>query len=202
MVAISISPQLLRDVARLGRKTRSYLIYLAGALHIRLPVSAASHTLFPVCWRSSMLAWNKLDRISVKTTGLRCKCWLGTFFKKAGPVVGDVDRAQHQNNWFNTSHHHPLSVDRGCPIWGSGTVMGSLKGDASQKLQYEWPFKEKHALQTGDMICQAGKVYWKRLLGWMMGNVRVNVFLGFTQTKIQDISASAASVLIIVSWNA
>lgn len=99
----------------------SYLIYLAGALHIRLPVSAASHTLFPVCWRFSMLAWNKLDRISVKTTGLRCKCWLGTFFlKRAGPVVGDVDRARHQNNWFNTSHHHPLFVDTGCPIWGSG----------------------------------------------------------------------------------
>lgn len=51
------------------------------------------------------------------------------------------------------------------------------------------------------MICHADKVYWKRLLGCMMGNanVRVNVFLGFTQTKIKDISASAASVLIIVS---
>lgn len=30
-------------------KTRSYLIYLAGPLHIRLPVSAAPHTLFSVC---------------------------------------------------------------------------------------------------------------------------------------------------------
>lgn len=31
------------------KKTRSYLIYLAGPLHIRLPVSAAPHTLLSVC---------------------------------------------------------------------------------------------------------------------------------------------------------
>lgn len=35
------------DAARLDVKTRSYLIYLAGPLHIRLPVSAASHTFSP-----------------------------------------------------------------------------------------------------------------------------------------------------------
>lgn len=58
---------LFRHVARLDRKTRSYLIYLSGPLHIRLPVSAALRT-FVVRRFSLRSSTNRTRRVVIRAT--------------------------------------------------------------------------------------------------------------------------------------
>lgn len=126
------------DVARLSRKTRSYLIYSAGPLHIRCPASAAaadSRTLFPVRRRSSAAERSELGRVPLHDNRFALRLQVGNFFISGPTLRVHVGRDQHQNNWSDTSHLHP-------PLCGARVAnlrLGDLRGVAVREfLAQQW----------------------------------------------------------------
>lgn len=108
------------DVARLSRKTRSYLIYSAGPLRIRCPASAAAAADSALYSRFVDAPPRRSEANSAAcrfmTTGSRCGCRLGTFLFQARQRESMLAEISIKITDLTPPTSTPLFVEHGWPI--------------------------------------------------------------------------------------